>query len=502
MQYHRIAGQFFNRPLLLTPPAADTISNFILSRVGGPEMRAGDADEHTAQKSTTFFPAQAGGDGTLTVHTPQASRFYGETPLSEDGSRRPLPFRRTAEGVAIITLVGEWVNRGGWIGASSGLISYEGFKVQMLAAAADPRTKSILLDLESPGGEAVGAFEAAAVVRRVAAEKPVTALVNGMAASAAYAIASAANRIVSIPTGISGSIGVVMMHLDLSEYLKKEGIKPTFIHAGARKVDANPYQALPADVRDRLQGEIDDFYALFVQTVAAGRPGLTEKAIRATEADTFMGADALDAGLVDALASFEEVLAELSTDKSPAGRNPPGASMSAHTTATALAALATAGAAATPTSIPTATALPAAGPVAGVPQADFDAAVARARAEGHATGLAEGTAAGASAERTRIKSILGSDEAKGREAMASHLAFATDQAPEAAVGLLATAPKAAAPSPASLDSRMAGRIELNLDADAPPAGQTGAKQEGAADWADIAAAANARLPAGARVPGR
>ncbi|MGF3022647.1 S49 family peptidase [Methylobacterium aquaticum] len=496
MQYHRIAGQFFNRPLLLTPPAADTISNFILSRVGGPEMRAGDADEHTAQKSTTFFPAQAGGDGTLTVHTPQASRFYGEVPLSEDGSRRPLPFRRTAEGVAIITLVGEWVNRGGWIGASSGLISYEGFKVQMLAAAADPRTKSILLDLESPGGEAVGAFEAAAVVRRVAAEKPVTALVNGMAASAAYAIASAASRIVSIPTGISGSIGVVLMHLDLSEYLKKEGIKPTFIHAGARKVDANPYQALPADVRGRLQAEIDDFYALFVQTVAAGRPSLTEKAIRATEADTFMGADALETGLVDSLASFEEVLAELSTDKSPAGRISSGATMSATTTATALAALATAGAAATPTSIPaaTVTAPPAAGPVAGVPQAEIDAVVTRARAEGHAAGLSEGTAAGVSAERSRIKSILGSEEAKGRETMASHLAFATDQAPEAAVALLGMAPKAAAPSPAAnpanLDTRMAGRQPLDLDPDGPQGGKTAAADT--IDWDAITAETNAK----------
>lgn len=478
MQLHRVAGRFFSRPLLIAPGAAETISAFLLSRLSGPAAAGGLAGiEHDAGESREIFPAAVRGDGTAEVHSPRASRFYGEFPMSEDGSRRPLPFRRTAEGVANITLVGEWVNRGGYIGASSGLISYEGFKVQMLAASADPRTKAILLDLESPGGEAVGAFEAAEVVRQVAARKPVTAVVNGMAASAAYAIASAANRIVSIPTGVSGSIGVVLMHLDISEYLKAEGMKPTFIFAGDHKVDGNPYEPLPENVRADLQTEVEGFYAKFVETVAKGRTGLSEKAIVATKARCFMGEEAVAAGLVDAIGTFEEVLADLSA--APGGllssSRPSGATM----TTTSL----VPGASVTFT------------------QSDLDAA----RTAGHAAGLAEGTAAGAAAERTRIKSILGSEEAKGRETMASHLAFATDQAPEAAVALLGMAPKAAAPNPANLDTRMAGRTELNLDPDTPPSGQanqTGAKQDGAVDWADIAASMNARLPANARVPGR
>ena len=453
MHYHRIAGRFYSRPLLLLPETAQTISSFLLSRMSndGPAAFGGLGGlDHDAGESLQTFQGHERADGSREVHTPRASRFYGEVPVSEDGTRRPMPFRRTAEGVAIVTLVGEWVNRGAWVGASSGLISYEGFKYQMQMAAADPRTKAILLDLESPGGEAVGAFEAAEVVRRVAAVKPVTALVNGLAASAAYAIASAASRIITIPTGISGSIGVVLCHLDFSDYLKAEGVKPTLIHAGDHKVDGNPYEPLPDDVRADLQAEVEAFYGLFVQTVAAGRTNLSDKAIRATQARCFMGEEAVAAGLVDAVGTFEEVLADLSSSAPPSGASKPKGTQMNFT------------------------------------QADVDAA----RAEGHAAGVSEGKtsrdgdvatakAAGASDERTRIKSILGSEHAKGREKSASHFALNTDLDLAAAEGALAGVEKST-----SLGSRMAGRTELNLDPDDAPGAQRDAQRTATAKSLD------------------
>ncbi|MCJ2102708.1 S49 family peptidase [Methylobacterium sp. E-046] len=460
---HRIAGQFYNRPLLLTPTAADTISNFLISRgsaAAAADMRRGGGGDDDARETRVLFEPTRGADGTTTVHSPSASRFYGETPLSEDGTRRPLPFRRTAEGVAILTLVGEWVNRGGYIGASSGVISYEGFKFQIEQAVRDPRTKAVLLDMESPGGEAVGAFEAAATVRAAAAVKPVWALVNGLCASAAYAIASAATRIVSIPTGISGSIGVVLAHFDYSEMLVKEGIKPTFIHAGARKVDANPYQALPEAVRERLQGEVDDFYAMFVQTVAAGRTGLTEKAIKATEAATFMGAEAQRLGLVDALQTFEDVLGELSAGDTNALRIRPGVKPAA--------------AAVRSSSEPVAAAAPL---LMEINVTEADAEQIRAT------------------ERHRFRSILSSPEAKGREAQANELAFGTNLSAETAVAILAAAPRANGDF-AAFEASMAGRKELALDPTEPKA----AGGNETVDWAAVAAEQNAK--AGLKVPGR
>lgn len=310
LPYHRIARQFYNRPLLLAPSAAETISTFLTSRFNaGPRGRAGNDD---GGETRQYFEAQRNPDGSYTGSAPRASRFYGDYPVDPDSGGRPKPYRRTASGTAIVTLVGEFVNRGAWVGASSGLVSYEALKYQLLQAMADPRATSIVLDMESPGGEATGAFEAAALVRAARQAKPVVAVVNGMAASAGYAIVSGATRIITTPTGLSGSIGVVWLHLDYSKWLAAEGIRPTFIFAGDHKVDGNPFEPLPDSVRKECQREIDQFYSLFVDTVAAGRLHLSKDAVRGTQARCFIGRDAVAAGLADDVGTFEEVLAELS----------------------------------------------------------------------------------------------------------------------------------------------------------------------------------------------
>ncbi|PZU95562.1 MAG: peptidase S49 [Chelatococcus sp.] len=312
--YHRIAERLYSRPLLILPQTAHTVESFIRSRIrDGGDIEAGGrsgASNERSAETIEFFQSTRNEAGGQEAHSPRASRFIGSTPL--DASGRPLPFRRTQDGTAIITMVGELVNRGAWIGASSGLVSYEGITHQLSAAVSDPMTRAILLDCESPGGEAVGAFECAAAVRKAAAAKPVIAIVNGMACSAMYAIASGATRIVTTPTGLSGSIGVVMMHLDYSELLADAGIKPTFIFAGDHKVDGNPYEPLPEAVRADFKRDIDAFYSLFLETVAAGRGArLTTDMARATQARVLMGAAAVSAGLADQVMTFDEVLASM-----------------------------------------------------------------------------------------------------------------------------------------------------------------------------------------------
>lgn len=320
---HRIAAHFFNRPLLLTPTSARTIGSFILSRFDA--RKGGGGDDRPIEEVQGFRP-QTKEDGSVVFHSPRSSRFVGEYRSGPDG--RPTPYRVTQDGTAIISIIGELVNRGAWIGASSGLVSYEGIRHQLLTAARDPNVSTVLLDLETPGGEAVGAFEVASVVRQVREQKPVLAVVNGMAASAGYAIASGATRIVSIPSGLSGSIGVVMMHLDLSAYLETEGVKPTLIFAGKHKVDGNAFEPLPESVRSAFQADIDQFYGMFVETVAAGRKGLAEQAIRNTEANVYLGADAVRVGLVDEVGTLEDVVADLAKSASgsaTAGSSPPAA---------------------------------------------------------------------------------------------------------------------------------------------------------------------------------
>src|SRR5262245_49671023 len=113
--YHRIASQFYNRPLSLLPSAAETISAFLVT--GTPQGRASAGGESDSGSTTQLFPATAKPDGSVEVHRPRASRFYGDYPVDGDG--RPKPYRRTPDGTAIITVVGELVNRGAYVGASS-----------------------------------------------------------------------------------------------------------------------------------------------------------------------------------------------------------------------------------------------------------------------------------------------------------------------------------------------------------------------------------------------
>lgn len=321
---YRIAERALNRPLLIHPDKVPLILSVLEGRIpiaDTSELRA------AAEERIAALPEDA--QAVMFGPAPGASRFTGENfdvdPATGRASR--LPYLRTREGVAIVSIIGTLVNRGAWVGSNSGETSYEGLKFQIGAAVADPKVTSIILDIESPGGEAVGTFEVAQAVRDANAKKPVVAVVNGMAASAAYAIASGAGRIVTTPTAITGSIGVVLLHADYSRKLDKDGVKPTLIFAGAHKVDGNPFEPLPEGVRTDMQREVDHFYDLFVSTVAAGRPGMSPAAIRDTEARVYIGADAVAIGLADATGTFEEVLGDLS--RGPVGRSPSTASRGA-----------------------------------------------------------------------------------------------------------------------------------------------------------------------------
>ncbi|MDQ7010250.1 MAG: S49 family peptidase, partial [Mariprofundaceae bacterium] len=133
--------------------------------------------------------------------------------------------------------------------------------------------------------------------------KPVHAFVAEHALSAGYALASQANHITLPRTGAVGSIGVVTLHTEMSGMLEQKGVAVTLVHAGKHKTDANPYEPLPPDVRDRMQVELEGLRTLFAQTVAAGRGNrLDVHAALDTEAAVMRGNEAVAAGLADAVA--------------------------------------------------------------------------------------------------------------------------------------------------------------------------------------------------------
>jgi len=303
MLHARIAARAFNTPLLVEPSKAMAFLSGLGPRILGRRVEL--AEQDGVIEGPASLPARA---------SILAGSLSGR--LNQHGDA-PYP---VVDGIAVIEISGVLIHRGGWIGQSSGQTSYEGISAQIEAAANDPAVRGLALEIDSFGGEVAGVFDLADRIRATRAEKPVWAFVAEHAFSAGYALASQADRILLPRTGALGSIGVVVMHADMSGQLDQDGVRVTLIHSGRHKVDGNPYQPIPETVHDDIQREIDVLRFLFAETVAAGRASwLSQEAAMATEAATYRGTNAVTAGLADEVtdlargfASFRQMLAATS----------------------------------------------------------------------------------------------------------------------------------------------------------------------------------------------
>src|SRR6056297_505612 len=285
MLHARIAARAFNTPLLVEPAKAMAFLSGLGPRILGRRVELADYDSTADVPGTAALPVRA---SILAGGLTDSYRQHGEAPFP------------VIDGIAVIEISGVLIHRGSWIGESSGQTSYEGIAAQIKTAVSDPSVRGVALEIDSFGGEVAGVFDLADRIRALRRDKPVWAYVAEHAFSAGYALASQADRILLPRTGAVGSIGVVVMHADLSGQLDQDGVRVTMIHSGQHKVDGNPYEPLPESVRDDIQREIDVLRFLFAETVAAGRTGrLSPDAALATEAATFRGADAVSAGLAD-----------------------------------------------------------------------------------------------------------------------------------------------------------------------------------------------------------
>lgn len=273
---------------------------------------------------------------------------------------------------------------------------YEYIGEALKRGLADDEVETIAFEINSPGGYVSGVHSLADRIFASRSIKPSVALVNELACSAAYYLASAATKISAPKSGYAGSIGVVATHMDYSEVMSSAGIKVTYIYAGKHKVDGNPLEPLSDSVKERWQAEVESIYSDFVATVARNR-SLEEEVVRNTEAQTFMATEALEIGLIDNIAPHpdstvaiatlfnSEVKDQMATDK-------PQITTEGH-----------------------------------------EQAVNAARGEG----MKEGAAA----ERVRITTILNSEAAKDRPKAALAAALKTDMDAEAAQSFLADLPK-------------------------------------------------------------
>jgi signal peptide peptidase SppA len=234
-----------------------------------------------------------------------AEAYYGE----RSGDR--LDVTRVINGIAVIPVYGTLIQRRGMIDAMSGVVSYEALGAEIAEAVHNDDILGILLDIDSPGGEVAGCFGLADTIVAAAKVKPVWAVANEAAFSAAYAIAASTQKIyVGGKTAGVGSIGVVAWHMDYSQAVKAAGVKPTPFYAGARKVDGNPYQPLSKEATKEFSDRIGATYQIFVDHVAAAR-GMKAADVRATEARLYFGGSGVRAGLADEIGTLEDALSAM-----------------------------------------------------------------------------------------------------------------------------------------------------------------------------------------------
>lgn len=203
--------------------------------------------------------------------------------------------------VAIIKVGGILVHEMSWIGYIFGdETEYAQISHAIVAAMNDADVKAVVLLVNSPGGEVAGCFDLVDGIYGLRGFKPIWAILNEEAYSAAYAIASAADRIIVPRTGGAGSIGVITMHVDITGALDQAGVKVTTFQYGARKSDWYPTTPMSDEAAARIAADCRAMGELFVSTIARNR-NLSPDQVRKTEAGTFLGARGLEQGLVDAV---------------------------------------------------------------------------------------------------------------------------------------------------------------------------------------------------------
>ncbi|HHW8957236.1 S49 family peptidase [Morganella morganii] len=280
MNLPHLAQKLFNTPLAIHPQKAEVIVSSLTERLGITQIRSAmmeDDDEYFSRK---------------------ARKDSGYDVL---------------EGIAIIPVYGTLVQKLGTLRPYSGMTGYDGIRRVFLTAVNDPEVKGICLDIDSPGGEVAGCFDLVDLIYVERGKKPIHAILSENAFSAAYAIASAADKIYVPRTGGVGSVGVIVIHCDWSQRIKDDGLKVSIITYGNRKAESNPYVALSDEAQAAIQHDVDEMGRLFVSTVSRNR-GLSETVIRNTQAACYLAAEGVQMGLADVVASpdvaFQELMKE------------------------------------------------------------------------------------------------------------------------------------------------------------------------------------------------
>lgn len=422
-------------------------------------MEAGVRNRRTWQRLTSTQWAIAAGALDEILSLSQHQHLSPEALAAQTGRHLENSYEaQVRNGVAILPVKGPLFRYDNFMAWILGASTYQVLALDLQRVVEDDSVHAILLDVDSPGGETNGMIELAEMIYAARSRKPVWAYVGGSGTSAAYALAAAATRVVAAETAQLGSVGVVAGITDRSGQDEKFGVKRYEIVSSQsphKRVDPGS-----KDGRAQIQGLVDATADVLIDRIAMFR-GVGRDTVIGDFGQGFMmlGQAAVEAGMADAVGSFEAVLAELATVQdrtnntvlgSGAGGVKSEGDMTDKTKSDKATGL-------------TDEELLAKGKAEGEEEdekakgkaAEEEEEEEDPKAKGKGKSKAKGKAAEgdeeeededeakATSERSRIKTILGHAEAKGRTDLANHLAFDTDMTVEAAAVLLAKSPRAA-----------------------------------------------------------
>ena len=297
MRYEHVVAEVFRKPWAILPEKFSVIAHLVAMHVSG--TRLSQDEIRTRLKEAAVVAGPRNGQDSF-------------------GAVAVIPIRGVISRRA--NLMSQMSGPGG--------TSIEKLTSQFRAALADSSVKAIVFDVDSPGGSVDGVPELAEEIYKSRGQKKTLAVANGMAASAAYWLASAAGELVVSPSGQVGSIGVFMAHEDLSKALENDGVKVTLISAGKYKVDGNDVEPLSESAREDMQSKVDAFYGMFVKSVARGRR-TSQDGVRGGfgQGRMVLSSDAVKERMADRVATMDETLSRLGATAA----NPPRLAAAAST---------------------------------------------------------------------------------------------------------------------------------------------------------------------------
>lgn len=291
----KVMQRMMDRPLALHPSRAAMVMAALRSKYVLNSLRMSDGE---------YFDADA----------LDALAADGRRAAVAERSRRRGQIFDEADGIAIIPVWGSLTQSWG-LDPYSGVTGYDGITAKAIAAARDENIRGIWLDIDSGGGDVAGLKACVDVLRvlsqREGGDKPIFAMCNEFAYSAAYAIAACADKVFVPDFGGVGSIGVITIHGTFARAYEKEGIDITVIRSGEQKARANSIELLPEATRAHIQMQCDKIRDWFVDHVSACMPAASKKTVRETEGLDYMGDDARAIGLVSDVCSEAEAWGKL-----------------------------------------------------------------------------------------------------------------------------------------------------------------------------------------------